>query len=254
MARLGAEKQLPALVQLLEAEADRGVLRAVFQRLDELQPLTARRKEWSSPALSRALLTPSGPATTRAARALAGRLGLSLAEAPAELPPVEVPLAQGESVTIATRPPVEGELSGLRGARVETTAGTFIMAFDVRSAPYAVALFVRLAEADFFDDRAWHRVIPGFVAQTGCPRGDGWGGLGLAMPDELAGAVFPAGSVGIARAEADTGGTQWFVVTSDQPHLGGDYTRLGEVTVGLEVVSQLAPWDRVIDVVIERAP
>ncbi|MEQ1507255.1 MAG: peptidylprolyl isomerase, partial [Myxococcota bacterium] len=151
-------------------------------------------------------------------------------------------------------PPAIAELARIRGAVVETSEGVFRIALDPDEAPLAVANFAQLAESGFFDGRVFHRVIPGFVAQTGCPRGDGWGGPGYTIPDEVSAEPYDAGAVGMARSDRDTGGSQWFVTTGPQPHLVGEYTRFGEVTDGLYVVKRLSPGSRLIHVAIERLP
>ena len=94
--------------------------------------------------------------------------------------------------------------------------------------------------------------MPGFVVQTGCGRGDGWGGPGWEIPDEVSGLSYTAGTVGMARSGPDTGGSQWFITTTDQPHLEGRYTIFGRVTQGLEVARQLREGESVLDVRIER--
>ncbi|MCB9681566.1 MAG: peptidylprolyl isomerase [Alphaproteobacteria bacterium] len=152
----------------------------------------------------------------------------------------------------------------MRGAVVSTTEGTFRLALDPDTAPLAVATFAWLAEQGFgadsaYADVAWtgttfHRVVPGFVVQSGDPRGDGLGGPGWLLPDETSGLPFVTGALGMATSGPDEGGSQWFVTTSPQPHLVGGYTRFGVVTDGLDVVQRLDPGDRVLDVVIERTP
>ncbi len=144
--------------------------------------------------------------------------------------------------------------SSARVARVLTTEGELRIALDPETAPVGVAAFVWLAEHDAYDASTFHRVVPGFVVQTGDPRGDGMGGPGWFLPDEPDSRPFVAGTVGIARSGHDTGGSQWFVVTTDQPHLAGGYTRLGELVSGLDVARRIDPSDRVLDVVIERVP
>ena len=98
--------------------------------------------------------------------------------------------------------------------------------------------FVALARKDFFDGTTIHRVVPDFVVQAGDPRGDGTGGPGYALRDELNGRPYVRGTVGMALSGPDTGGSQWFVTLSRQPHLDGAYTDFGEVTAGLEVVER----------------
>ncbi len=133
---------------------------------------------------------------------------------------------------------------------VQTTQGVLRIALDPAGAPIGVAAMRRLATEGALDDRAWHRVVPGFVAQTGDPRGDGLGHAGFLLPDELSDAPFVAGSVGMARAGHDTASSQWFVVLADAPHLRGRYTHLGQVTAGLDVARRLTPSDRVVSVTV----
>ena len=138
------------------------------------------------------------------------------------------------------------------GVRVMTDRGEFRIALNEEVAPYAVANFVSLAAADFFDGRVFHRVVPAFVVQTGCPRDDGWGGPGYTIPDEVSSVPYGVGAVGMARGGRDTGGSQWFVTLTPQPHLVGEYTLFGQVTSGMEVVSHLRRGDKIVDVVIEN--
>ena len=129
------------------------------------------------------------------------------------------------------------------------------LSLDPETAPLAVGNFALLAEQGFFDDVFWHRVVPGFVVQTGCPRGDGWGGPGWTVPDEVSATPYVAGSVGMARnTPHDTGGSQWFITTEPTPHLVGDYTRFGTVVQGMDVARRLERGDRITSVRIERVP
>jgi cyclophilin family peptidyl-prolyl cis-trans isomerase len=139
-----------------------------------------------------------------------------------------------------------------RVADVVTTQGVFRIDLDPETAPLAVSAFVWLAKHGDLNSTLWHRVVPGFVAQTGCPRGDGMGGPDWFLADEVSTIPFDAGSVGMARSGRDTGASQWFVTTSPQPHLAGDYTRFGEVSDGLDVVMRLGTDDRVLSVQIQE--
>ncbi len=144
-------------------------------------------------------------------------------------------------------------IARIRSATVETSRGSFEIRFEAGVAPLAVANFARLADDDYFDGLRWHRLVPGFVAQTGCPRGDGWGGPGWLIPDETSALPYVTGAVGMARAAHDTGGSQWFVTLSPQPHLDGDYTLFGHVVDGMDVVSRLERGDTIVDVQVQRA-
>ncbi|MCO4743561.1 MAG: peptidylprolyl isomerase [Proteobacteria bacterium] len=140
----------------------------------------------------------------------------------------------------------------VRSAIIETTRGEIVVELDHKVAPLAVWNFARLADTSFYDDALFHRVVPAFVVQTGCPRGDGWGGPGWTLPDEVSDLPYIEGALGMARSDRDTGGSQWFITTTSQPHLTGDYTLFGRVTRGMPVVRSLGQGDQVLDIRIER--
>jgi len=132
-------------------------------------------------------------------------------------------------------------------AFVHTRRGVFEIHLDVVEAPLTAASFVRLARRGFYDGLVFHRVEPGFVVQGGCPRGDGYGGPGYVLRDEITRGSYGRGSVGLALAGPDTGGSQFFVTLSPQPRLDGRYPLFGTVVSGMDVVEQIRPGD-----VIER--
>jgi cyclophilin family peptidyl-prolyl cis-trans isomerase len=136
-----------------------------------------------------------------------------------------------------TKPPVSTQ------AYIDTDRGTIQIEFAVLDAPLTVENFVTLARKSFFDGVAIHRVVPDFVVQGGDPRGDGEGGPGYAIRDELNERPFLRGTVGMALDWADTGGSQFFITHSPQPHLDGKYTAFGRVIAGMDVVDQIQPWD-----------
>jgi cyclophilin family peptidyl-prolyl cis-trans isomerase/HEAT repeat protein len=110
-------------------------------------------------------------------------------------------------------------------------------------APMTVANFVRLVERRFFDGNRWHRVVPNFVVQDGDPRGDGFGGPGGAIRDELNRHRFDGPMLGMALSGPDTGSSQWFINLSPQPHLDGTYTIFGRVTTGLASLARITQGD-----------
>jgi len=127
--------------------------------------------------------------------------------------------------------------------RCITTKGTFTIRLDARRAPNTCATFLDLVESGFHDDLTFHRVVPDFVIQGGCPRGDGWGGPSWTIRSEWSRQPFKRGMVGIAHSGKDSGGSQWFVCHSHQPHLNGRYTVFGEVTSGMNVVDRIERGD-----------
>jgi cyclophilin family peptidyl-prolyl cis-trans isomerase/HEAT repeat protein len=165
----------------------------------------------------------------------------------------------GPGVASAAEPRTPADPTRLLGKRVtwtvRTTQGTFVVALDPDLAPWNVGTITALAEKGFYNGTLWHRVVPDFVVQGGDPTGTGWGGPGYSVPAEASQKRYLRGTVGIADAGKDTGGSQWFVMHSAAPHLEQRYTIVGEVKTGMEVVDRLEVGDRIvgIDVKIERA-
>ena len=126
---------------------------------------------------------------------------------------------------------------------IETDRGTIQVELAVVDAPLSVETFVTLARKGFYDGLTFHRVVPDFVIQGGDPRGDGEGGPGFTVRDELSQRPYLRGVVGIALDWEDTGGSQFFITHSPQPHLDARYTVIGRVLAGMEVVDQIQPWD-----------
>jgi cyclophilin family peptidyl-prolyl cis-trans isomerase/HEAT repeat protein len=125
----------------------------------------------------------------------------------------------------------------------ETDKGTIEVELAVLDAPQACESFLQLARDGFFSGTAIHRVVPNFVVQDGDPRGDGEGGPGYTLRDEINQRPYLRGTLGMALEWADTGGSQWFITHSPQPHLDGRYTVFGHVVTGMEVVDRLQQWD-----------
>ncbi len=109
----------------------------------------------------------------------------------------------------------------------------------ILDAPLTVGNFIALARKGFFDGVAIHRIVPDFVVQDGDPRGDGEGGPGYTIRDEINMRPYLRGTVGMALDWADTGGSQFFITHSPQPHLDGRYTVFGNVVAGMDVVDRL---------------
>jgi cyclophilin family peptidyl-prolyl cis-trans isomerase/HEAT repeat protein len=126
---------------------------------------------------------------------------------------------------------------------IETAKGTIEIELDVLDAPLTCDNFMALARKGYFDGLTFHRVVADFVAQGGDPRGDGEGGPGYSIRDELNQEPYVRGSVGMALAGEDTGGSQFFITHSPQPHLDARYTVFGRVVSGMDVVDSLTQWD-----------
>jgi cyclophilin family peptidyl-prolyl cis-trans isomerase/HEAT repeat protein len=256
--RLPPKVAAPLLAVALATESEPAVRAAAWSALAAALA-SDRRALPPRDARARAAVAALGTtdaATLERARSVARALALPPPATTVLPPPDTFAVPRGSSIAaVPARPSDLAAIRRIRSAVVRTDEGSFVIALDPERAPLAVATFASLAEADWFDGQVFHRVVPGFVAQTGCPRGDGWGGPGFTLPDEVSEVPFGAGAVGMAREDArDTGGSQWFVATSDQPHLTGEYTRFGEVVHGLHVVQHLRPGAVVEDVAIERVP
>jgi cyclophilin family peptidyl-prolyl cis-trans isomerase/HEAT repeat protein len=118
-------------------------------------------------------------------------------------------------------------------------------------APATVANFLTLVRKKFYDNLTFHRVVADFVIQGGDPRGDGWGSPGYQIPCEYNTAEFKRGTLGMATAGKDTGGSQFFICHSDQPHLNGRYTAFGRVQRGMEIVDTIEIDDKILEITIK---
>jgi cyclophilin family peptidyl-prolyl cis-trans isomerase/HEAT repeat protein len=133
-------------------------------------------------------------------------------------------------------------------AFIDTDKGTIELELAVIDAPLTVANFIAVARKGFFRNVAIHRLVPDFVVQGGDPRGDGEGGPGYSIRDELNELPYLRGTVGMALDWKDTGGSQFFITHSPQPHLDARYTVFGRVVAGMDVVDRLVQWDVVRNV------
>lgn len=141
--------------------------------------------------------------------------------------------------------------NGTVKAVLTTEKGTFTINFLPEEAPLTVDNFIKLARAKYFNGLEVHRVVPNFVMQDGDPRGDGNGGPGWSIRCEVNMVPYDRGAVGMALSGKDTGGSQWFVTHSPQPHLDGGYTVFGRVNeTGMKVVDNIVRGDKIITVKI----
>ena len=122
--------------------------------------------------------------------------------------------------------------------------------FFPEEAPNTVANFEKLANSGFYNGLTFHRVIPGFVAQGGCPYGTGTGGPGYSIDCETATNVskHERGTLSMAHAGKNTGGSQFFICYQPQPHLNGVHTVFGKVAKGMEYVDAVRPGDKMKEV------
>jgi cyclophilin family peptidyl-prolyl cis-trans isomerase len=131
---------------------------------------------------------------------------------------------------------------------LETTKGTVSIAMRPDLAPGHVTRIKELVRSGFYDGITFHRVIDGFMAQTGCPHGTGTGGSGKKLKAEFSKAKHVRGTVSMARAQnPDSGDSQFFICFADAPFLNGQYTVWGEVTAGMENVDKIKRGEPVRD-------
>jgi cyclophilin family peptidyl-prolyl cis-trans isomerase len=130
-------------------------------------------------------------------------------------------------------------------ATILTARGRIKIELFPQDAPITVDSFVTLARKGFFNGLTFHRVVPNFVIQGGDPRGDGEGGPGYQIRCEVNTRLYTSGAVGMALSGKDTGGSQFFITHSPQPHLDGGYTVFGRVIGGMEVVDRIERGDRI---------
>ena len=125
-------------------------------------------------------------------------------------------------------------------ATMQTSRGPITFDLFDEDAPKTVANFRKLAADGFYDGLTFHRVIPDFMIQGGCPQGTGTGGPGYEFEDEINQHKIVRGALAMANAGPNTNGSQFFIVTADAcPWLDGKHTVFGRVTEGLEVVDEL---------------
>jgi peptidyl-prolyl cis-trans isomerase B (cyclophilin B) len=137
---------------------------------------------------------------------------------------------------------------------VETNKGTMKIRLFPDQAPVHCAHVASLAMRGFYDGLTWHRVVPDFVIQGGCPRGDGSGNAGVTLPLEPTRIPFERGTLGMPRSDhPDTGGCQLFICHSRAPHLDVRYTAFGKVVEGLDVIDKIDVDDKILHVRVEGA-
>lgn len=228
---------VPALTAALTASRADGTYvarAAMLAALADIDPAAA------TPQLTAALNDGDWAIRVRAAALLAKLDPASLAAPARPGPPPFDPAVDATASMIA---PAYSPV-----AYIETSRGEVRVELFVIDAPRTVANFVALTAKGFFDGLPWHRIVPDFVVQTGDPRGDGEGGPGYTIRDELNTRPFIRGTVGMALDWKDTGGSQFFITHSPQPHLDARYTAFGQVMAGMDVVDRLEPGDRVLSV------
>jgi peptidyl-prolyl cis-trans isomerase B (cyclophilin B) len=142
----------------------------------------------------------------------------------------------------------------MKKAHIETSKGTMVLELFDDDAPNTVANFVKLSESGFYDGLSFHRVIPDFVIQGGCPKGDGTGGPGYQINCELNGnkQFHDRGVISMAHAGRNTGGSQFFICHSrrNTAHLDRNHTVFGKVIENVDIVDLIKQGDKILSVTI----
>ncbi|WP_250630935.1 peptidylprolyl isomerase [Rhodoflexus caldus] len=144
----------------------------------------------------------------------------------------------------------------MKTAEIHTKYGVMKVEFFEKDAPGTVANFVKLAKSGFYDGLTFHRVIPGFVTQGGCPNGIGNGGPGYKIPCELDGdnQYHDTGVLSMAHAGRNTGGSQFFICHNREntKHLDRNHTVFGKVVEGLDIIPKIKQGDKMDKIVIHE--
>jgi peptidyl-prolyl cis-trans isomerase B (cyclophilin B) len=144
----------------------------------------------------------------------------------------------------------------MKTAEIVTAKGTMKVEFYEKDAPNTVKNFCDLAKKGFYDGLTFHRVLPGFVIQGGCPNGNGSGGPGYKIKCELDGAnqYHDKGVLSMAHAGKDTGGSQFFIVMTraQTTHLDRKHTCFGIVIEGLPIIDQIRQGDKIEKIIIHE--
>ncbi|AWI34272.1 peptidylprolyl isomerase [Helicobacter apodemus] len=145
-------------------------------------------------------------------------------------------------------------LDKLQFAMIKTQKGNMSIRLFPNEAPNTVANFASLAQSGFYDNLNFHRVIAGFVAQGGCPEGSGRGGPGYSIACELENNPHKhlKGTLSMAHAGRDTGGSQFFICFAPQPHLDGEHTVFGQIEdkESLKVLDSLKEGDIILTIIV----
>jgi len=141
----------------------------------------------------------------------------------------------------------------MKKAIISTDKGSITIELFEKDAPNTVDNFESLVESGFYNGLTFHRVVPGFVVQGGCPHGTGTGGPGYTIKCEINPNKHVRGALSMAHAGRDTGGSQFFICLGAFPHLDGVHTVFGQVKEGMDVVEKIRQGDKMNEVkVVEK--
>ena len=154
--------------------------------------------------------------------------------------------------TYSSPPPMTIDTSKQYTATIETEKGNLVLELFATDVPVTVNNFVFLARDGFYDGLTFHRVVPGFVVQGGCPVGDGTGGPGYRFDDEITEHTHVAGALSMANSGPNTNGSQFFITYTPQHHLDGLHSVFGQLVDGMDVMETIEQGDVMIRITIEE--
>lgn len=149
--------------------------------------------------------------------------------------------------------PLIKALKGKYKININTNKGTIVLKLFPEAAPATVTQFIHLAKAKYYDNKVFHRVVPNFVIQGGCSRGDGWSGFDVTVPSEFNANLryLSEGWVGMASAGKDTESAQFFITHAPTTHLDGRYTIFAKVVEGYDIIHEIQVGDRINSIEID---
>lgn len=271
-AALAGAGAAPRLLAVLGSSNDVAMIGTAADRLSALDPVPPEAGGALVAALSRLLATDPETASLLVAPAakLGGEAALPVLETAAVsrsnglmLAAAKALRARGKTPPVRTAAPaglpdeaVYLEAADWTRMTVHTKRGEIRLELFPETAPITVWQIGTLARQGYFRSGSFHRVVPAFVAQGGDPRGDGWGGptatsgAAASIPCELSDLPYVEGTLGMALSGRDTGGSQFFLALTPQPHLEGNYTVFGRVIRGEKAVEQLQVGDEILDITV----
>ena len=155
--------------------------------------------------------------------------------------------------TYSAPPPMTIDTSKQYTATIETEKGNLVLELFASDVPMTVNNFVFLAREGFYDGLTFHRVVPDFMVQGGCPNGDGIGGPGYRFGDEITEHTHVTGALSMANkgSNTNTNGSQFFITFSPQHHLDGHHSVFGQLVEGTDVLESIEPGDVMTRITIE---
>ena len=241
-----AGKEFAGELRALLHDADAYVVQEAAGALAKLPPDPATKEAAleASERLAAAHVKAGGDAESDALAALIALTGPLPELLPT--PNAALALALGAPHIAVPVPPEARALPQAHLLRLRTSRGDLVIDLRPDVAPLTSSALAALARRGFYDGLTFHRVVPDFVVQGGDPRGDGDGGPGWALPDEHSPLRFVRGTLGIATSGPETGGSQFVLCHSPQPHLDGRYTVAGQLRSGEDVLDALQPGDTIL--------